>query len=274
MSRRNGPHPPSPTARSFRARAMGVIAVALLAAVLGVLPSGAAGAPARTAPDPSDLDGAADSGSKSMSTKVARRTHTEAEAAVAEALAGLTPEEAIAFALFTMDEDERAAFEAFAAASVTQAEIEAGQGEATDGEPGPAAPPPVTLPPEVLAQLSPGAVAIASVDEASGTSVVTGSGSSQAPGTYGPPAPPVPSPSVWDDLAFCESSGNWHINTGNGFFGGVQFVQSTWVGFGGAIYAPRADLASREQQIAIARRVLAVQGWGAWPACSAKLGLR
>ena len=78
-------------------------------------------------------------------------------------------------------------------------------------------------------------------------------------------------PSVWDSLAQCESSGNWQINTGNGFFGGLQFTQSTWQEFGGQGVPQNA---SREEQIAVAERVLAVQGWGAWPACSAKLGLR
>lgn len=86
--------------------------------------------------------------------------------------------------------------------------------------------------------------------------------------------PAVASGSVWDRLAQCESSGNWHINTGNGFYGGLQFTKSTWLAFGGGQYAPRADLATREQQIAIAEKTLAVQGWGAWPACSSKLGLR
>ncbi|WP_346623654.1 transglycosylase family protein [Blastococcus montanus] len=78
---------------------------------------------------------------------------------------------------------------------------------------------------------------------------------------------------TWDRLAQCESSGDWSINTGNGYYGGLQFYQPTWVAFGGAEYAPRADLATREQQIAIAEKTLAAQGWGAWPACSAKLGL-
>ena len=79
--------------------------------------------------------------------------------------------------------------------------------------------------------------------------------------------------STWDRLAQCESTGNWSINTGNGYYGGLQFSSSTWKGFGGGDYASRADLASREQQIATAEKVLAVQGWGAWPACSRKLGL-
>ncbi|SDT01157.1 transglycosylase family protein [Actinopolymorpha singaporensis] len=78
---------------------------------------------------------------------------------------------------------------------------------------------------------------------------------------------------TWERLAQCESSGNWHINTGNGFYGGLQFTRSTWTGFGGGKYASRADYASKWQQIAIAEKVLKVQGWNAWPACSAKLGL-
>lgn len=89
-----------------------------------------------------------------------------------------------------------------------------------------------------------------------------------------PAAPAVAEGSVWDSIAQCESTGNWAINTGNGFFGGLQFTPSTWLGFGGGEYAPSAHLATREQQIAIAQKVQAVQGWGAWPACTAKLGLR
>ncbi|MFP7366563.1 resuscitation-promoting factor Rpf1 domain-containing protein [Corynebacterium callunae] len=79
--------------------------------------------------------------------------------------------------------------------------------------------------------------------------------------------------SDWDRLAQCESGGNWAISTGNGYYGGVQFSASTWAAFGGTEFAPTANLATREQQIAIAERTLAQQGWGAWPACSAKLGL-
>jgi len=80
--------------------------------------------------------------------------------------------------------------------------------------------------------------------------------------------------SAWDRLASCESGGNWSINTGNGFYGGLQFTSGTWLGYGGGTYADRADHATRSQQIAVANRVLASQGWGAWPACSSKLGLR
>jgi LysM repeat protein len=73
--------------------------------------------------------------------------------------------------------------------------------------------------------------------------------------------------STWDAVAQCESSGNWSINTGNGYYGGLQFSQSTWNAFGGQEYASRADLATKEQQIAIAEKTLAGQGWGAW-ACA------
>ncbi len=78
--------------------------------------------------------------------------------------------------------------------------------------------------------------------------------------------------SVWDQVAQCESGGNWSINSGNGFFGGLQFTTSTWRGFGGGQFADTPNHASREQQIAVAERVLAGQGWGAWPVCSRKAG--
>ena len=79
---------------------------------------------------------------------------------------------------------------------------------------------------------------------------------------------------VWELVARCESNGRWATDTGNGFFGGLQFEAGTWRAFGGEQYAPSAHMATPDQQIAIARRVLAAQGWLAWPACSAKLGLR
>ena len=82
-----------------------------------------------------------------------------------------------------------------------------------------------------------------------------------------------PHPGVWDRLAQCESGGKWDTNTGNNYYGGLQFSQPTWRSFGGLRYAKRADLATRSQQIAVARRVLKVQGWGAWPACSKKIGV-
>jgi uncharacterized protein YabE (DUF348 family) len=89
-----------------------------------------------------------------------------------------------------------------------------------------------------------------------------------------PAAPAVAGGSVWDTLAACESGGNWSINTGNGFYGGLQFTTGTWLAYGGGQYASRADLATREQQIAIATKVRDARGgYGDWPACSAKLGL-
>lgn len=78
--------------------------------------------------------------------------------------------------------------------------------------------------------------------------------------------------SVWDRLAQCESSGEWSANTGNSFYGGLQFGQPTWKDFGGLRYAPRADLATRGEQVAVAEKVLNVQGWSAWPVCSRKAG--
>jgi LysM repeat protein len=77
--------------------------------------------------------------------------------------------------------------------------------------------------------------------------------------------------SVWDRLAQCESGGNWGINTGNGYSGGLQFAPGTWAAHGGS---GSAHNASRAEQIRVAERVRASQGWGAWPACSSKLGLR
>jgi resuscitation-promoting factor RpfA len=77
---------------------------------------------------------------------------------------------------------------------------------------------------------------------------------------------------VWDRIARCESGGDWHIDTGNGYYGGLQFAASTWRAYGGTAYAPRADQATREQQIAVAVKVQRAQGWGAWPVCSARAG--
>ncbi|WP_405981385.1 transglycosylase family protein [Streptomyces sp. NBC_00158] len=77
----------------------------------------------------------------------------------------------------------------------------------------------------------------------------------------------------WDCVADCESSGRWAVNTGNGFYGGLQFWQPTWVEHGGLVYAARADLASRDQQIRVAEELLAVQGWEAWPVCAKRYGL-
>ena len=85
------------------------------------------------------------------------------------------------------------------------------------------------------------------------------------PGTE---VPPVTNGPIWDAIASCESGNNWAINTGNGYYGGLQFDQNTWERHGGLRYAPRADLATREEQIAIAEVTRARQGWGAWPTCA------
>ncbi|MEW1569229.1 transglycosylase family protein [Streptomyces sp. NPDC005381] len=78
---------------------------------------------------------------------------------------------------------------------------------------------------------------------------------------------------TWNKVAACESGGNWSINTGNGYYGGLQFSQSTWAAYGGTAYAHRADQATKDQQIAIAEKVLRGQGPGAWPVCSVRGGL-
>jgi nucleoid-associated protein YgaU len=77
----------------------------------------------------------------------------------------------------------------------------------------------------------------------------------------------------WNCLAECESSGDWAANTGNGYYGGLQFKQSTWEEHGGLQYAQRADLATRTEQIEVAEKVLSTQGWSAWPDCSKRYGL-
>ncbi|MFH9422368.1 transglycosylase family protein [Streptomyces sp. NPDC017529] len=78
---------------------------------------------------------------------------------------------------------------------------------------------------------------------------------------------------LWNCIAECESGGDWQKNTGNDYYGGLQFRQSTWKAHGGLAYAPRADLATRKEQIAVAKRVLRRQGWSAWPHCAKRYGL-
>ncbi len=82
-----------------------------------------------------------------------------------------------------------------------------------------------------------------------------------------------PGDTVWDRLAQCEASGNWAANTGNGYYGGLQFSQPTWLGYGGGAYATYPHQATREQQIAIAEKLRAARGYQPWPACRIKLGL-
>jgi LysM repeat protein len=106
-----------------------------------------------------------------------------------------------------------------------------------------------------------------SSSDSSSSSSDSSTGSSSSASASSAPA----SGSVWDQLAQCESGGNWGINTGNGYSGGLQFAPGTWAANGGT---GSAHNASREEQIRVAERVRASQGWGAWPACSSKLGLR
>ena len=101
-------------------------------------------------------------------------------------------------------------------------------------------------------------------------SVPQASPSATAPVSTAAPAAPASSGGAnWSAIAACESGGNWSANTGNGFYGGLQFTQQTWLGYGGGQYASSANLASESQQIAVAERVLVGQGIGAWPVCGA-----
>ncbi|NJC21768.1 uncharacterized protein YabE (DUF348 family) [Arthrobacter pigmenti] len=89
-----------------------------------------------------------------------------------------------------------------------------------------------------------------------------------------PAAGPAPAGGAWQALAQCESGGNWSINSGNGYYGGLQFSESSWLGAGGGQYAPLPHLAAPAEQIATAEVLKQNGGWGHWPSCSAKLGLR
>ncbi|WP_330333806.1 transglycosylase family protein [Streptomyces sp. NBC_00536] len=103
--------------------------------------------------------------------------------------------------------------------------------------------------------------------------VVTAGGAGIALPFIGAGAAHAATVDTWNKVAACESTNNWHINTGNGYYGGLQFSQSTWRAFGGTAYAARADLATRDQQIAVAEKVLGSQGPQAWPVCSKEAGL-
>jgi len=98
------------------------------------------------------------------------------------------------------------------------------------------------------------------------TGAVIGSGSLALAGHAG-----AATDGEWDKVASCESGGNWAINTGNGYQGGLQFTPGTWASHGGGQYAPAANMATKEEQIAVAERVLATQGKGAWPVCGGPL---
>ena len=80
--------------------------------------------------------------------------------------------------------------------------------------------------------------------------------------------------STWEALAGCESTWRWHINSGNGYYGGLQFSDQTWDGFGGEQFAPFAHQTGKYNQMTVAQRVKDAQGWGAWPTCTRKIGIR
>ncbi|MEV6110481.1 transglycosylase family protein [Streptomyces sp. NPDC051940] len=103
-----------------------------------------------------------------------------------------------------------------------------------------------------------------------GTAAVLGAAGFVMLGTAGSASAAPAVPSSWNSLAQCEASGNWNANTGNGFYGGLQFTQQTWNAFGGQKHAPRADMATPAEQVNIAKKVLAEQGIGAWPVCGPK----
>lgn len=102
---------------------------------------------------------------------------------------------------------------------------------------------------------------------------VTAGGAGMAIPLIGTGAAQAADVETWNKVAACESTNDWDINTGNGYYGGLQFSQSTWEAYGGTRYAPRADLATKDQQIAVAEKVLDGQGPGAWPVCSVRAGL-
>ena len=118
--------------------------------------------------------------------------------------------------------------------------------------------------------------ALAELDAYLQTVTITTTPARSATAPQADPAAPTSSGDRWDQLAQCETGGNWAANTGNGFGGGLQFMHgngySTWLSFGGDAYAPNPWDASREQQINIAEKVLASSGWRAWPGCSRKFG--
>ncbi|MFG2528383.1 transglycosylase family protein [Streptomyces sp. NPDC048516] len=95
-----------------------------------------------------------------------------------------------------------------------------------------------------------------------GLAGLTGPGAAAAGPSFGPPGPD------WERIAACESNGRWHINTGNGYHGGLQIDRATWRAYGGLRYAPRADLATRAEQIAIGERIARDRGLSAWPNCA------
>jgi LysM repeat protein len=111
--------------------------------------------------------------------------------------------------------------------------------------------------------------ALAATGSTRPASAATSGPAPAAPAQASSQVPASSSGANWSAIAACESGGNWSASTGNGFYGGLQFTEQTWLAYGGGQYAPSANLASPAQQIAVAQRVLAGQGIGAWPVCGA-----
>lgn len=123
----------------------------------------------------------------------------------------------------------------------------------------------------VTAQMANAALAAASASASAPAQATSASSQQSAPAASAQPtaAPAASGGADWSAIAACESGGNWSTDTGNGFYGGLQFTQQTWLAYGGGQYASSANLASESQQIAVAQRVEAGQGIGAWPVCGA-----
>jgi hypothetical protein len=233
--------------RARRLRKLGLGAVAGAAAVTAAVAiplvanaDGETGSTPGLAPSATDL-------------AVAQRELTPAEQ-FADAWDDATPEQRAAFELYTASPEEQAAFNLYVMtpeqrAAFTLYVMSPEEKTAFFSYIAPPPPPPAPKP---------------KVTQASSSSTASSS-----------PAPAVSGGSTWDSLAQCEAGGNWSINTGNGYSGGLQFAPGTWQAFGGGAYAPTAGQASREQQIAVAEKVRAANGgsYSAWPGCRSKLGL-
>ena len=237
-----------------------------------------------TADDPADvLERAAllHAVGRSRSEVAERLTTSQQQAAEAEAAAdtaladAATSAQQTAADLAAAEQQEQDARQESAALEFRQAAMQARLEAArtavvtllAEQAPAPPAPAPADPPAAV-----PSAPAAAPADPPAAVPSDPPAAAPSAPADSGPAptAPVAPAPAAghdWDAVAACESGGNWSINTGNGYYGGLQFSQSTWAGSGGTAYAPRADLATREQQIAVGEAVLASQGAGAWPTC-------
>jgi hypothetical protein len=124
--------------------------------------------------------------------------------------------------------------------------------------------------PQVPPWLARAAVAAAAAARPAQAAPVGAAAAPAAPAQASSPAPASSGGTNWSAIAACESGGNWAASTGNGFYGGLQFTEQTWLGYGGGRYASSANLATPAQQIAVAQRVLAGQGIGAWPVCGAR----